>query len=108
VSGVNGVLTEFSERNLLLQLLLGVVSHTDRLIQLVPPVADATSPTHPQDVDPFVAALLGMVSLRARLFEIASETTGQTGVDASRAFPAKRDTGPDAAHVFARVPGLLR
>jgi hypothetical protein len=67
VSHVNDLLEEFSEQNLLLQMLLGVLSETERVEQLLPkPTAKAVAPqAAAPTVDPFLAALLGVVAASA-------------------------------------------
>ena len=69
MSHVNHLLEEFSEQNLLLQVLLGVLSETERVERLLPrPAAASSAPrVAAPTIDPFVAALLGVVSLRQQL-----------------------------------------
>jgi len=77
VSRVNDQLEAFSDQNLLLQMLLGVLSETDRVERLLPqPVARAGPPVS-VTVDAFLAALLGIVSLRQHLRDVMSDKSAQ-------------------------------
>jgi hypothetical protein len=74
VNRLNHLLEAFSEQNLLLQMLLGVLSETERVARLLPkPVGDSVTPSTEMSVDPFTAALLGIVSLHAELRNAALE-----------------------------------
>lgn len=60
---------DFGEQNPPLQLLLGLLSATERLTQLLPsPQADTAEASAAPD--PIVAALLGVVAFRSRLLAV--------------------------------------
>jgi hypothetical protein len=64
----------YTDQNVWLQCLLGIVSETGRLARSLPrPRRDRSST--PREIDPFVAALLGVLSLRAEIGAAAREST---------------------------------
>ena len=67
---VNHLLEDFSDHNLLLQMLLGLLSETERIERLLPRPAAAGRRADRMVDDSFVAALLGIVSLRAQLVNV--------------------------------------
>ena len=81
----------FGEQNLPLQLLLGLLSGTERVARLLPADASDAAPAA-QSPDRFTALLLGMVSFRRSLLVV---------LESARAERA----APDAA---ASAPGPLR
>jgi hypothetical protein len=87
VSRINDLLEEFSEQNLLLQMLLGVLSETERVARLLPkPAADPVTPSTDLTLDPFMAALLGIVALHLELRNGVLEQSGR-GHEAGHARP---------------------
>ena len=64
----------YSDQNLWLQCLLGMVSETGRLARSLPRPRRNRRSTR-QEIDPFVAALLGVLSLRAEIGAAAREWT---------------------------------
>jgi hypothetical protein len=97
VSRVDHLVEEFSEQNLLLQMLLGVLSETDRVARLLPrPKLRAVRPSAVRSVDGFVAALLGIVSFRQQIqIELSADSTVRNENDAGPT-PAATDISPDS------------
>jgi hypothetical protein len=74
------------DQNAWLQCLLGIVSETSRLAGSLTH-ASAGRTLAPQPIDPFVAALLGVLSLRAEIDAAAHESTERSPVDTTLAHP---------------------
>ena len=73
MSRVNHLVEEFAEQNLLLQMVLGVLSETERVERLLPrPTARAVTASAVPTLDRFAAALLGIVSLRQHIRAMVS------------------------------------
>jgi hypothetical protein len=66
---------EYADQNGWLQCLLGIVSETGRLAGSLPRPGGGRSSPAPPEIDPFVAALLGVLSLRAEIDAAAREST---------------------------------
>lgn len=80
----------YTDQNIWLQCLLGIVSGTGRLARSLPrPGGDRRSA--PPDIDPFVAALLGVLSLHAEIDAAAHESTQHRALaETARLRPAGR------------------
>lgn len=87
----------YAEQNLWLQVLLGVVSETGQVARALPGPDARLRSARPQ-IDLFVAALLGAVSLRAQLHAAADES-------AEPRWPRAADLADSSAH--GRRPGTL-
>jgi len=100
VSRVDHLVEEFSEQNLLLQMLLGVLSETDRVARLLPaPKVRAVTSSALPIVDGFVAALLGIVSFRQQI---------QMAVSAESMLRNENDPGPGPLAIDIRPDSRRR
>ena len=70
---------EYADQNAWLQCLLGIVSKTGRLAGSLPRPGGGRRSPAPADIDPFVAALLGVLSLRAEIDAAARQSTPTAG-----------------------------
>jgi hypothetical protein len=78
---------EYADQNAWLQCLLGIISKTGRLAASLPR-PDSGSRSAAPEIDPFVAALLGVLSLRAKIDAAARESTPRRTLEMStRAHP---------------------
>lgn len=88
MSRVDHLVEEFSEQNLLLQMLLGVLSETDRVARLLPEPKARTVTSAVPIVDGFAAALLGIVSFRQQIqVALSAESSPRQNVARRRAQP---------------------
>jgi hypothetical protein len=79
---------EYADQNAWLQCLLGIVCETGRLAGSLPHPVGGRRSTATRDIDPLVAALLGVLSLRAEIKAAARESTPrQTLATTTRSHP---------------------
>jgi hypothetical protein len=97
VNRVDHLVEEFSEQNLLLQMLLGILSETERVTRLLPePKVRAVKPSTVPMVDGFVAALLGIVSFRQQIHVALSAESPLRHENGAGPAPPATDISPDS------------
>lgn len=96
MSRVDELHPRFEEYNLTLQLFLGLLSVTERIEKLLPPPEgnDKTDAPEPTDLDCFAAMLLGVVSFRRRLLDLADEVGRVDDAPSDEARPPGDATPP--------------
>jgi hypothetical protein len=90
VNPLSHLVEDFSEQNLLLQMLLGILAGTERIARLLPaPAARGGRLAADRAIDPFLAALLGIVSIRLQVQQAVRETA-RPRVSTRRSRPRRR------------------
>jgi hypothetical protein len=76
VSAVHRHLDVFDDRNAFLQMMLGMVSACDRLLDVLVAAGPATQPSEPRNDDQFLDAALGIVSIACAVLRHAKTSVG--------------------------------